>query len=57
MKELAKLYEKTSASNKLFLMKWLFNMKMSKDGSIVNHLNEFNRVTNQLSFVGVNFDD
>ena len=53
---LAKLYEKSSASNKVFLMKHLFNMKMSKGGSIVDHLNDFNTVTSQLSFVGVNFD-
>ena len=54
---LAKLYEKPSASNKVFLMKRLFNMKMSKGGSVANHLNELNTVTSQLSFVGVNFDD
>ena len=54
---LAKLYEKPSASNKVFLMKHLFNMKMSEGGSITDHLNDFNMVTNQLSSVGVNFDD
>ena len=54
---LEKLYEKTSVSNKVFLMKLLFNMKMSEGGSIVDHLNDFNMVTNQLSYVGVNFDD
>jgi glucose-6-phosphate isomerase len=43
---LAKLYEKTSASNKVFLMKRLFNMNMSEGGSVVYHLNEFNMVTN-----------
>jgi hypothetical protein len=32
MDALAKLYEKPSASNKVFLMKRLFNMKMSKVG-------------------------
>jgi hypothetical protein len=32
-------------------------MKMSEGGSVVDHLNEFNMVTNQLSYVGVNFDD
>ena len=53
---LAKLYEKPSVSNKVFLMKFLFNMKMSEGGSITNHLNDFNTITNQLSFVGVNFD-
>jgi hypothetical protein len=46
MKALAKLYEKPSTSNKVFLMKHLFNMKMSEGGSIVDHLNEFNMVTN-----------
>ena len=54
---LAKLYEKPLASNKVFLMKCLFNMKMSEGGSITDRLNDFNTVTNQLSSVGVNFDD
>jgi hypothetical protein len=54
---LAKLYEKPSASNKVFLMKRLFNMKMSEAGFIADHLNEFNMVTNQLSSVKVDFDD
>jgi hypothetical protein len=57
MDALAKLYEKPSASNKVFLMKRLFNMKMSEGGSVADHLNEFNTVTNQLSFVKVDFDD
>ena len=57
MQTLAKLYEKPSASNKVFLMKRLFNMKMSESGSIADHLNEFNTVTSQLSSVGVKFDD
>jgi hypothetical protein len=57
MDVLAKLYEKPSASNKVFLMKRLFNMKMSEGGSVEDHLNEFNTVTNQLSSVKVNFDD
>ena len=38
MQTLAKLYEKPSASNKLFLMKHLFNMKMAEGGSIIDHL-------------------
>ena len=57
MSTLAKLYEKPSASNKVFLMKHLFNMKMSKGGSVVDHLNELNMLTSQLSFVKVNFED
>jgi hypothetical protein len=57
MDALAKLYEKPSTSNKVFLMKRLFNMNMSEGGSIADHLNEFNTVTNQLSYVKVDFDD
>ena len=52
-----KLYEKPLASNKVFLKKIFFNMKMSEGGSIADHLNEFNMVTNQLSSVKVDFDD
>ena len=57
METLAKLYEKPSASNKVFLMKHLFNMKMGEGGSIVNHLNEFNTITSQLSSIQISFDE
>ena len=57
MDTLAKLYEKPLVSNKLFLMKRLFHMKISEGGSVADHLNEFNRITNQLSSVKVDFDD
>ena len=38
-------------------MKNLFNMKMSKGGFVVDHLNEFNKLTGHLSSVKVNSDD
>jgi hypothetical protein len=57
MDALVKLYEKPSMSNKVFLMKRLFNMNMSEGGSVTDHLNEFNTITNQLSSVKVDFDD
>ncbi|KAK2972111.1 hypothetical protein RJ640_013845 [Escallonia rubra] len=57
MKALEKLYEKPSTSNKVFLIKRLFNMRMSENGSVVDHLNDFNGVTNQLESVGIDFDD
>ena len=57
MSALGKLYEKPSASNKVFLMKHLFNMKMSEGGSVADHLNEFNTLTGKLSSIKVNFDD
>ena len=45
MQTLAKLFEKSFALNKVFLMKRLFNMKMVEGGSIADHLNEFNTLT------------
>ena len=56
MSTLAKLYEKPLVSNKVFIMKHLFNMKML-GGYVANHLNEFNMVTNYLISLGLNFDD
>ena len=43
---LAEMYEKPSANNNVYLMKKLFNLKMSKSGSVVEHLNNFNTLTN-----------
>ena len=57
MTALAKLYEKLLASNKVFIMKLLFNKKISEGGFVANHLNAFNTVTSQLSSIGVTFDD
>ena len=57
METLDKLYKKPSTSNKVFLMKHLFNMKMEEGGFVANHLNEFNIVSSQLSFVGINFGE
>ena len=57
MQTLARLYEKPSASNKVFLMKHLFNMKIAEGVYVADHLNEFNSITSQLSSVGINFDE
>ena len=38
-------------------MKKLFNLKMAENASVAQHLNEFNTITNQLSFVEIDFDD
>ena len=57
IKALEKLYEKPSASNKVFLMKRLFNMNMSEGGYVADHLNDFNTITSQLCSIGRNFDD
>ena len=57
MDALGKLYEKPSASNKIFLMKKLFNMKMYENSLVANHLNDFNMVLNMLSSVTIEFDE
>ncbi|MCO5587214.1 hypothetical protein L7F22_041161 [Adiantum nelumboides] len=57
MTALDALYEKPSASNKVFIMKKLFNLRMAKNGSIAKHLNQFNTSISQLQSVGVTFDD
>ena len=57
MSTLAKLYEKPLTSNKVFLVKRLFNMNMSEGGSVADNLNEFNTITSHLGSVKLNFDD
>ncbi|RVW71155.1 Retrovirus-related Pol polyprotein from transposon TNT 1-94 [Vitis vinifera] len=57
MKALSGMYEKPSANNKVHLMKKLFNLKMAENASVAQHLNEFNTITNQLSYVEIDFDD
>ena len=57
MAALSKMYEKPSALNKVFLMKKLFNLKMTDSESIAEHLNEFNTLTCQLESVEINFYD
>ncbi|RVW19563.1 Retrovirus-related Pol polyprotein from transposon TNT 1-94 [Vitis vinifera] len=58
MKALSGMYEKSSsANNKVHLMKKLFNLKMEEKASVTQHLNELNTITNQLSFVEIDFDD
>ena len=45
--KLCTTYEET-ASNKVYLMKKLFELQMKKHGSIASHLNEFNIIFSQL---------
>ena len=56
MKALFGIYIKPSANNKVHLMK-KFNLKKAKDTPVVQHLNEFNMITNQVSLVEIEFDD
>lgn len=56
-KKLHDLYEKNMASNKVFLMKKLYNLKMKEGASVVEHLNTFNIITSQLAYVKIILDD
>jgi acyl-activating enzyme 14 len=56
MNALSSMYEKPSASNKVHLMRRLFNLRMTEGASMTQHLNELNTITTQLSSVGIDFD-
>ena len=51
MKALSDMYEKLSTSNKVHLMRKLFNLKMVENALVAQHLNEFNTITNKLASV------
>ena len=57
IKALSNMYEKPSASNKVYLMKRLFNLRMAEGASAAQHINELNTVLTQLSSVEIEFDD
>ena len=46
MQALAEMYEKPFTNNKMYIMKKLFNLKMSESGLVVKHLNNFNTIVN-----------
>lgn len=57
LETLKRLYEKDSASNMIHLMKKLFRMTMSDLTSVADHLNEFNKIVDQLRDVEITFTD
>ncbi|KAE8729558.1 hypothetical protein F3Y22_tig00003507pilonHSYRG00010 [Hibiscus syriacus] len=57
MAALSSMYEKPSASNKVHLMRQLFNLRIAEGVSVAQHLNELNTITTQLSSVKIEFDD
>ena len=56
-KKLHDQYEKITTSNKVFLMRKLYNLKMKEGASVAKHLNEFNIITSQLASVKIVLDD
>ena len=57
MEALSNMHEKSSASNKVYLMRRLFNLKMAKGVLVIDHINEFNIITTQLNSIEIDFDD
>ena len=57
MKALRSMYEKPSANKKVHLMKKLFNLKIVEGTLVAQYLNEFNTISNHLSYVEIDFDD
>ena len=43
--------------NKVYLMRRLFNLEMSENGSVSDHINEFNMIVIQLNYMDINFKD
>ncbi|GJR15594.1 hypothetical protein Tco_0798246 [Tanacetum coccineum] len=56
-KALSNMYEKPSASNKVFLIRQLVNTKMKEGASVADHVNEFNSILSRLMSVDIKFDD
>jgi len=54
--KLCATYEKETASNKVYLMKRLFELQMKEGGSVASHLNEFNTIFSQLQAQKLKFD-
>ncbi|GJW96744.1 retrovirus-related pol polyprotein from transposon TNT 1-94 [Tanacetum coccineum] len=57
IKALSNMYEKPSASNKVFLIRQLVNTKMKEGASIADHVNEFNSILSWLMSVDIKFDN
>ena len=50
-------YESKSASNKVYLMKKLFDLRMKEGTNVTSHLNEFNIIFTQLISQGLEFGE
>lgn len=57
MKTLSNMYEKPLASKKLYLMLYLFNLKMNEGACVIDHINELTLITSQLSSIEISFED
>lgn len=54
---LSAMYEMASTTNKVFIMKRLYKLKMKEGCAMANHINEFNTLISQATSVGMTQDD
>ncbi|VFQ91176.1 unnamed protein product [Cuscuta campestris] len=57
LEALSNMYEKSSAANKVFLIRELVNTKMKEGTSVTEHINKLNSILARLLSVGIKFDD
>ncbi|KHN45549.1 Retrovirus-related Pol polyprotein from transposon TNT 1-94, partial [Glycine soja] len=57
MKAQSDMYEKPSATNKVYLMRQLFDLKMGEGISVTDHIKEFNTILAQLESMQIKFED
>lgn len=55
--KLCHTYEQNTPSNKVFLMRRLFNLKMKENGSVAHHINDFESTFAQMRAQRMNLDD
>eukprot|EP00250_Pteridium_aquilinum_P021200 c25051_g1_i1 orf=1172-1807(-) len=55
--KLCNTYEQNTPSNKVFLMRKLFNLRMKENGSVAHHINDFESTFAQMRTQQMNLDD
>ena len=55
--KLCNTYEQNTPSNKVFLMRKLFNLRMKENGSVAHHINDFESTFAQMRAQRMNLDD
>jgi len=55
--KLEQLYAKKTGNNQMFLIKKMLGLKLQKGTLCADHLNTFQGIMNQLSSMGIKFDD
>ena len=51
--KLGSLYQSKSPVNKLFLQKKLFHLRMDENDTVTEHLNVYNTLVSQITYVGI----